>query len=322
MPEVSVIIPNYNHAQFLEQRINSVLNQEFQDFELIILDDFSTDISRDVIERFRGHSKVTHIVYNICNSGSAFQQWKKGLSLAKGEWIWLAESDDWADNKFLTELIGFSKLHPRSTVIYCQTYDVTVDDTRFYDRIQYTENFEPNIWRGQWAMNGVTFIKNYLAQQNVIPNASAVIFRNRSDWDDILPDELIRMRMCGDWFFWIKLSSSGSVGFVNKHLNFFRHHESTTRTHDSNEKVVCRLIEQSIVEEYLLKEFGLKRRNKQLLERYLKYHHKFVHLFNREFYSFKGGWSRIELVIFFIKYKLTKVKKTFLSRIILIVSST
>ena len=50
-PSVSVIIPNYNHALFLQQRIESVLNQTDQDFELIILDDCSTDYSREIIEQ-------------------------------------------------------------------------------------------------------------------------------------------------------------------------------------------------------------------------------------------------------------------------------
>ena len=50
MPKISVIIPNYNHSLYLKDRIDSVLNQSFQDFELIILDDYSTDNSREVIE--------------------------------------------------------------------------------------------------------------------------------------------------------------------------------------------------------------------------------------------------------------------------------
>ena len=78
---VSVIIPNYNHAKYLEQRIDSVLNQSYQDFEVIILDDCSKDNSRDVIEKYRSHERVSHIVYNEQNSGGTFNQWNKGLSL-------------------------------------------------------------------------------------------------------------------------------------------------------------------------------------------------------------------------------------------------
>jgi len=100
MCKVSVIIPNYNHAQFLERRIESVLNQSIQDVEIILLDDCSTDNSRDVIERYRDNVRVSHIEYNDTNGGSAFKQWRKGVGLAVGEWVWIAESDDWADNVF------------------------------------------------------------------------------------------------------------------------------------------------------------------------------------------------------------------------------
>ena len=74
---ISVIVPNYNHASFLKQRIDSILNQTFQDFELIILDDCSTDNSREIIETYRNHLKVSHIIYNTENSGSLLNNGKK-----------------------------------------------------------------------------------------------------------------------------------------------------------------------------------------------------------------------------------------------------
>ena len=97
MPQVSVIVPNYNHASYLRQRIESIINQTYQDFELIILDDCSTDHSKEIIESYRNHPRVNQIVYNTENSGSTFKQWNKGVELAEGECIWFAESDDWCE---------------------------------------------------------------------------------------------------------------------------------------------------------------------------------------------------------------------------------
>ena len=74
MPNVSVIVPNYNHEQYLQQRIESIVNQTYQDFELILLDDFSTDNSRDILNLYRNHPKVSKIVFNEKNSGSPFKQ--------------------------------------------------------------------------------------------------------------------------------------------------------------------------------------------------------------------------------------------------------
>ena len=88
MPQVSVIIPNFNHAAYLDQRINSVLNQTYQDFEVILLDDCSTDNSKEVLLKYSDNMKVAHVIFNDKNCGSTFNQWKKGLHLAKGKYIW------------------------------------------------------------------------------------------------------------------------------------------------------------------------------------------------------------------------------------------
>src|SRR5258706_9778611 len=119
MPKVSVIIPNYNHAPFLKQRIDSVLNQTYLDLEVIILDDRSTDNSGGIIESYRGHPKVVSIVYNEANSGSPFGQWKKGVRLVNGKYIWIAESDDWAEPDLLDKLIALAEGNDNIGIAFC-----------------------------------------------------------------------------------------------------------------------------------------------------------------------------------------------------------
>src|SRR5512136_264482 len=104
MPRVSVIVPNFNHAPYLTWRIDTILGQTFPDLELLILDDGSTDRSRRIIEKYRGRPRVS-IQVNPVNSGSVFRQWEKGLSLAAGDYVWIAESDDWAAPTFLERLV-------------------------------------------------------------------------------------------------------------------------------------------------------------------------------------------------------------------------
>ena len=104
-PLVSIIIPNYNHARFLDERMTSVLEQTYQHIEVIILDDCSTDNSREVIEKYRSNPKVSKIVFNDTNSGSPFKQWYKGFQLCKGEIVWIAESDDSCEPTFLESLV-------------------------------------------------------------------------------------------------------------------------------------------------------------------------------------------------------------------------
>ncbi len=65
---VSIIVPSYNHAQYLEERINSILNQSYSQFELILLDDLSPDHSAKILEKYRKHPKVSHCIINEKNS--------------------------------------------------------------------------------------------------------------------------------------------------------------------------------------------------------------------------------------------------------------
>lgn len=117
-PKVSVIVPNYNHQAFLKERIDTILQQTYQDFELIILDDCSIDNSVSIIESYRNNEHVTHIVLNDQNTGSTFKQWDKGVSLARGEYIWIAESDDAAHPEFLATLVGQLESHPEAVLAY------------------------------------------------------------------------------------------------------------------------------------------------------------------------------------------------------------
>src|SRR5436190_523139 len=135
MPLVSVVIPNYNHAEYLKQRIDSVLTQTYADIEVIILDDCSTDNSRAIIESYRGHEKISHIVFNEQNSGNTFQQWDKGIQLTKGEYIWIAESDDWCEITLLETIINGLQQNTDCVLGYCQSYGIND-----YDSIRFQSN--------------------------------------------------------------------------------------------------------------------------------------------------------------------------------------
>ena len=120
-PLVSVIIPNYNHARYLPERLESVLGQTYQNFEVIILDDCSTDDSRDIIEQYRTNPHVSQIIYNEENSGRVFKQWKKGLGLAKGDLLWIAESDDKCEPMFLERLVQCFIEHPTLALAFSKS---------------------------------------------------------------------------------------------------------------------------------------------------------------------------------------------------------
>lgn len=229
MPKVSVIIPNYNHAPYLRQRIESVLNQDFQDFEVIILDDNSSDNSRNIIEEYRQHPKISQIIYNQINSGTTFKQWNKGVSLAQGKYIWIAESDDIAHSaELLTVLVNTLEQNSLLGIAYCQSIRIDENNTAHGTLLSYTNKFKPNIWEHDFLMEGTKFINNYMFFMSAIPNASAVVFK-KSVFEQVGgADETLKVS--GDWLVWLKMLAVSSVAFVANPHNSFRFHANNART--------------------------------------------------------------------------------------------
>ena len=197
--KVSVIIPNYCHARFLNRRIDSVLNQTYDDFEVIILDDCSTDNSRDIIETYRHHPRVSHIVYNEKNSGSTFVQWDKGFELAQGQYIWIAESDDYAEPDFLATTVPLLDAHPGARLCLTGSYVVDGNDAPIPPE---KYGFDP--WEADgraYVFDSSSYLASHMLAVNSVYNASMVIFRCEGCLDGIDP-RFRQMRYCGDWLFW------------------------------------------------------------------------------------------------------------------------
>lgn len=248
---VSVIIPNYNHACFLEQRINSVLNQTYNSFEVIILDDCSTDNSCEIFKKYSSHPKIKSIIFNEQNSGSTFKQWDKGIELATGEWIWIAESDDYCEPCLLETLINNANSSEDTVLSYCQS--VQVDENNKFIRSMYfhTDPICTLHWRGDYHNIGNDEIFNYLIYRNTIPNASAVIFK-REAYKSVSKSFTL-MKLSGDWYLWVMLLLLGNISFVAKPLNYFRTHPATTRSGDTVQKTRFRLREEFTITSFLIK---------------------------------------------------------------------
>lgn len=115
-PKVSVILPTFNRALDLPRSIESVLNQTFQDFELIVVDDGSTDDTKDVIERI--NSKKIRYLRHDRNRGAAAAR-NTGLKLARGAFIAFQDSDDeWRDDKLEKHMQAFSAVPAMVGVVY------------------------------------------------------------------------------------------------------------------------------------------------------------------------------------------------------------
>lgn len=219
-PLVSVIIPNYNHARYLDERIQSVMNQTYLNFEVIILDDKSTDNSVEVINKYKENPRVSKIIVNEENSGSTFVQWKKGFEQARGELIWIAESDDSCDKTFLETLVRLFVHEPKCVLAYTRSVLFTDDNGFSFD--SYTgENMNE-------ILSGSTFIAERMAAGNAIINASSAIFLKSVAL--YVDKQYTRYKGAGDRLFWIEIAEKGYVCIDYHPLNFFRiHDENSTK---------------------------------------------------------------------------------------------
>jgi len=232
MIKVSVIIPNYNHAEFLNERIDSVLNQTYSASEIIILDDHSTDKSREVIEQYRNNPKVSHIIYNEENSGSPFKQWKKGILQAKEDWIWIAESDDIADKEFLETANKAIEQNPGTGIFYCDSECRQEDNSppryKFFAELK-NKFFKTNKWSTDYNRKGDDEINENLKFVCTINNTSAAVFRK-----DLLLGILNKLETYiyhGDWYCQLAVAFTTNISYSAKSMNVFRMHENSFLRH-------------------------------------------------------------------------------------------
>jgi glycosyltransferase involved in cell wall biosynthesis len=224
-PKVSVIVPNYNHARFLRQRLDSILHQTFQDFELILLDDCSIDDSRIILSEYERDPRV-RMQFNEENSGSTFKQWNKGVRLARGKYVWIAESDDYADGRFLERLVSRLDSDPEVVFAYCRSWRISREGKveGFLDA--YLNDLNSQKWTADFWADGREECTKYLFQRNTITGASSVLFRR--DVYQLIGGADERLVFCGDWKTWASMAlTGGKIAFLGEPLNFQRFHERT-----------------------------------------------------------------------------------------------
>jgi O-antigen biosynthesis protein len=229
-PKVSVIVPNYNYARYICDRLESIISQSFPIYELIVLDDASSDGSVEKIRSFLADCPVpAQVVVNNVNSGSVFKQWRKGIELAQGDLIWIAEADDLASPAFLRKVVA-PLSDPEVVISYCQSRQI--DERGFVvapNYLDYVADLSTGWWREQYVICGSEEVSRALFLKNTIPNVSAVVFR-KSVLQDVFNshgDEIESFRNAGDWVTYLRVLERGKISFVPDALNDHRRHENS-----------------------------------------------------------------------------------------------
>lgn len=193
---VSVVIPTYNRAGTVLRAVDSVLNQSFKDFELIVVDDGSTDDTKLWI---KGYKDPRLKIFSIPHGGVARAR-NFGANESRGEWLCFLDSDDvWRRHK-LSEQIRYHAAHPE--ILISQTDDVWLRHSRRVNKM-----------KKHAAREGDIFCESL--QLCLICCSSVMIKKSLFDaiggFDESLPT-------CEDYDLWLRITAKHSVGFVAKPL--------------------------------------------------------------------------------------------------------
>lgn len=263
--KVSVVIPNYNYENFLNERVYSILNQNYKIHELIILDDKSKDNSvlkiNEIKDLLKDYLDIK-VVINEENSGTPFKQWLKGFSYATGDYVWIAEADDYCQKNLLKNLIKPIFKNKNIYISYSDTAFVDSEGKIFLKTIkneidiQKTGHFD-----NSHINNGLDELKNYTFLNCTIANVSSAIIKN-SDYTKELQDSL-KLRQAGDWLFYIKLMQKGDVAYTSKVLNYYRVHGENVSSTMNYKKHIDEIL---FIYEYLEKTIKITKEQKEKMK--------------------------------------------------------
>ena len=227
-PLVSVLIPSYNHAPYLTERIKSIIYQTYQNYELIIIDDHSNDGSKEILSTLKALHSFEYID-NKKNSGTPFSAWERIGKIAKGQYIWICESDDVADPLFLEGAIARLINNPAAVLFYSNSWVIdasskVVGDTEKY----FHENWNTDRWKQDFSSSGLSELTAYQISGQTVPNMSSAVIRSDAFRSAFTP-YLKSFRLTGDWIFIGDVMRFGDVEFCHEKLSYFRMHEQTSR---------------------------------------------------------------------------------------------
>jgi glycosyltransferase involved in cell wall biosynthesis len=209
MPAVTVVIPNYNHTRYLGEAIRSVLAQTYRDFEIVVVDDGSTDNCRDVVAEF---GRQVRYVWQE-NQGLAAAR-NTGLRCARGELVGLLDADDEWLPAFLEQMVTLTKLHPEASAYYCGAKAMDVVGRTL-----------PQVF-GTPARAPETLYQELLRANFIIP--STVVMRRSAVLAAGLFDPTLRS--CEDWDLWLRLLPAHSIVGISDCLVCYRVHANTLST--------------------------------------------------------------------------------------------
>lgn len=210
MSTVSIIMPVYNGEQFITQAIDSVLDQTWQDWELVVIDDGSTDGTADIVSAY-DDPRIRYIYQENQGQPAALN---RGLEAVKGSYVTTLDADDWLGPSSLKDRAVCLEEHPEFGAVYCDGYYCSPSGDilkRFSDE-RYSDNVTGDIY------DALVISSLYSA------GSSVMIRREVIDQHQLRYDESIVW--CQDWDFYIRVAEWARFGYVGSPSVYYRLHDT------------------------------------------------------------------------------------------------
>ncbi|MEK6763051.1 MAG: glycosyltransferase [Nitrospirota bacterium] len=222
---VTAVVASYNHAEFLVQRMESLIAQTYRDLEILVIDDCSTDQSVGVLRRYQSHPRVTLVVRE--QNGGWVTVSNQGVEMATGEFVVFANCDDACDPSLIQRLVAAIRTHPTAGMAFCRSVLVDERDNPLGDDFTVREpSFRARCSTDTLLSGAET--SRFLLHSCVIPNLSAALIRK--ECFAIVGDLSSSYRVCCDWDLFFRIAARYDVAYVAEPLNRFRQHSSTIRS--------------------------------------------------------------------------------------------
>jgi glycosyltransferase involved in cell wall biosynthesis len=228
MPHISIVMPSYNHARYLRRTIGSVIAQSFGDWEVVVVDDGSTDESLEVLKGF-GEARIS-VHVNEKNLGT-YGTLNRAMDLAAGEFVAVLNSDDlWKPEKLASQVALLTE-HPEAAVCYTAPIQILEDDS---PRM-------PQDHHGDWPTNEVQSLVSREIGVNRVLASSAVFRRGTLRFDS-------NYRYSGDWLAMLEAAAKAPFAFVGEPLTCWRIHDENAHKHTFGTLLEELAVRQSIVD--------------------------------------------------------------------------
>lgn len=218
--KISIIIASYNYAQYIEEAVNSVINQTYQDWELIIVDDGSSDNSVEIIKTYcLKDSRIKLFQHEKAQNKGLKETLLLGIEHSSGDWIAFLESDDFFQQDNLSKKVEIIQKYPDVKLIFNKV-NFLWDEERKREHQKIFENRQKKLSKMSFPRNMFYdfYIDNMILTFSCVM-AEAQILKN-ADFNSPV-DTLL------DWWLWIHLAYQNKFYYIKEELTSWRLHKTS-----------------------------------------------------------------------------------------------